>query len=74
VAGGLLALGGTQLTEKAIKSLIDIGIQGNIVTITWPLLLGALGGAAVIGFFAGLYPAWRAASMPPIDAIREGIG
>jgi len=74
IAGGALALGGTHLTEEAIKALINIGIQGDIVTITWPVLLGALGGAAVVGFFAGLYPAWRAASMPPIDAIREGIG
>jgi putative ABC transport system permease protein len=74
VAGSGLAIGGTHLTEKAIKTVIDIGIQGSIVTITWPLLLGALGGAAIIGFFAGLYPAWRAASMLPIDAIREGIG
>lgn len=74
LTGGVLALGGTRVTENAIKSLIDIGIQGNIVNITWPLLLGSLGGAAVVGFFAGLYPAWRAASMLPIDAIREGIG
>lgn len=74
IAGGAVALGGAHLTEKAIKALIDIGIQGSIVTITWPVLLGAFGGAAVVGFFAGLYPAWRAASMLPIDAIREGIG
>jgi putative ABC transport system permease protein len=74
IAGGALAFLGAHLTEKAIKALIDIGIQGSIVTITWPVLLGALGGAAVVGFFAGLYPAWRAASMMPIDAIREGIG
>ncbi len=78
VAGALvgsgLAVVASSLTEKAIKALIDIGIQGSIVTITWPVLLGALGGSAVVGFFAGLYPAWRAASMMPVDAIREGIG
>jgi putative ABC transport system permease protein len=74
IAGGALAIGGAHLTEKAIKALIDIGIQGSIVTITWPVLAGAFCGAAVVGFFAGLYPAWRAASMLPIDAIREGIG
>jgi len=74
VAGSALALGGSRLTEGAIKALINIGIQGSLVTITWPVLLGAFGGAAVVGFFAGLYPAWRAASMLPVDAIREGIG
>jgi putative ABC transport system permease protein len=74
VAGGAVALVGAHLTEKAIKALIDIGIQGSIVTITWPILAGAFCGTAVVGFFAGLYPAWRASSMLPIEAIREGIG
>jgi len=74
IAGGALALAGTHLTEMAIKALINLGIQGSIVTISWGVLLGAFAGAMVVGFFAGLYPAWRAASMLPIDAIREGIG
>ncbi len=74
IAGGALALGGTRLTEAAVKAIIDIGVQGSIVTITWQVLLEAFAGALVVGFFAGLYPAWRAASMMPIEAIREGIG
>jgi len=73
-AGGVLALVGSRLTESAIKAVIDIGIQGSIVTITWQVLALSFAGALVVGFFAGLYPAWRAASMLPIDAIREGIG
>jgi len=74
ISGGALALAGSRLTESAIKALIDIGIQGSIVTISWEVLAGAFVGAMVVGFFAGLYPAWRASSMLPIDAIREGIG
>lgn len=74
LAGSALALAGAKLTESAIKALIDIGIQGSVVTITWPVVMGAFLGACVVGFFAGLYPAWRAASMVPVDAIREGIG
>jgi putative ABC transport system permease protein len=74
ILGGAIALGGAHLTEKAIKALVDIGIQGSIVTITWPVVLAAFIGASVVGFFAGLYPAWRAASMLPVNAIREGIG
>jgi putative ABC transport system permease protein len=74
IIGSAIALAGAHLTEKAIKALVDIGIQGSIVTITWLVLLAAFVGAAVVGFFAGLYPAWRAASMLPVNAIREGIG
>jgi putative ABC transport system permease protein len=70
--GCLLALLGAGLVERAIKSLVDFGVQGSIVNIT-PAVVGyALMGAVVLGFFAGLYPAWRAASMRPVDAIREG--
>lgn len=70
--GCLLALVGAGLVERAIKSLVDFGVQGSIVNIT-PAVVGyALMGAVVLGFFAGLYPAWRAASMRPVDAIREG--
>lgn len=72
VLGCLLALVGTGLVEQAIKSLVDFGIQGSIVNITYPVIGYALLGAVVLGFFAGLYPAWRAASMRPVDAIREG--
>jgi putative ABC transport system permease protein len=74
IAGGVLAWGGSSLTEVAVKAVIDIGVQGSIVTITWQVLFEAFAGAIIVGFFAGLYPAWRAASMMPIDAIREGIG
>ena len=76
MAGGLLgclmAYLGASLVEAAIRSLVDLGVQGSIVHIT-PSVLGiALGGALVVGFFAGLYPAWRASSMRPIEAIRAG--
>ena len=70
--GCLLALLGSGLVEHAIKTLVDFGVQGSIVNITFAVIGYALLGALVLGFFAGLYPAWRAASMRPVDAIREG--
>lgn len=72
LGGVLLALSGTSLVEKAIQSLIDFGTKGSMVAITPQVMLVALAGSAVIGCFAGLYPAWRAASMRPVEAIREG--
>ena len=71
-AGGILAYIGASGVEVAIKALIDLGVQGSIVYITAGMIGWALIGSVVLGIFAGLYPAWRAASMRPIDAIREG--
>jgi len=76
--GGALGCGfalvGTKLVEAGIKSLINLGVSGSVVRITPDILACSFGGAILVGFFAGLYPAWRAASMRPVEAIREGIG
>ena len=72
LVGSAVAVGGAGLVERAIKSLANLGVSGSIVRIT-PAVLGyAVLGAVVLGFFGGLYPAWRASSMRPVEAIREG--
>lgn len=72
VVGSLLAIVGSDLVEKAIKSVADMGVSGSIVQIT-PAVIGyAVLGAVILGFFAGLYPAWRASSMRPVEAINRG--
>ncbi|MFN0101370.1 MAG: ABC transporter permease [Bryobacteraceae bacterium] len=72
VVGSLLAVIGSDLVEKAIKSMADMGVSGSIVQIT-PAVIGyAVLGAVILGFFAGLYPAWRASSMRPVEAINKG--
>jgi putative ABC transport system permease protein len=73
VAGCAAAFLGSRLVERGILALLDIGIHGSIVRITPAVLAAAIAGTLVVGFFAGLYPAWRAASMRPVEAIREGI-
>lgn len=72
VTGSLTAVVGSGLVEEAIKSLTNLGVSGSIVQITPGVVGYAVAGAVVLGFFGGLYPAWRAASMRPVDAIREG--
>ncbi len=72
LAGSALAVIGAGLVEKAIKGMADLGLSGSIVHIT-PALVGyTVLVAVVLGFFAGLYPAWRAASMRPVEAIGKG--
>ena len=72
VVGSIGAWIGAGLVERAIKSLADLGVSGSIVRITPGVIGWAMAGSVALGFFAGLYPAWRAASMRPVDAIREG--
>jgi putative ABC transport system permease protein len=72
VAGSAVAVVGSGLVEKAIKAVADFGVSGSVVQISPPLIGYALIGAMVLGFFGGLYPAWRAASMRPVDAISKG--
>jgi len=46
--------------------------KGHIVVISWDLLIGSIVGATMLGVIAGIYPAIRAASMQPIEAIHRG--
>jgi putative ABC transport system permease protein len=72
VAGSAMAVVGSDLVERAIKSIADMGVSGSIVRIT-PMVIGlVMLGAVILGFFAGLYPAWRASSMRPVEAISKG--
>lgn len=72
VVGCLVAALATGLVERAIVRLIDLGVSGSLVVLSPSMILGALGGAVVLGLLAGVYPAWRAASLRPIEAIRSG--
>ena len=72
VVGSALAVVGSAVVERAIKSVVNMGVSGSIVLITPAVVGWAVLGAVVLGFFAGLYPAWRAAGMRPVEAIHKG--
>jgi putative ABC transport system permease protein len=77
------AILGQFLTEAVILSLLGgvvgviVGVVGSHFTIvgvkpelSWQSIVEAFGVAVAVGVFFGFYPANRAASMRPIDALR----
>lgn len=62
VLGLAIGLGGAQLLGAAIPSLP--------VYTPWSFIFGAEATAIIIGLAAGVFPAQRAASLDPIDALR----
>jgi ABC-type antimicrobial peptide transport system permease subunit len=68
VAGGLLGIPFGLLLIQASKLLIEMGWLN--VTLDWGLYGMAVGVATAIGLFGSLYPAVRAAVLPPTEALR----
>jgi putative ABC transport system permease protein len=63
--GGLIALG-------IARGAVEITrIYLPKVTMSWTVVLLALSVAIVTGLISGFFPAWRAARMRPVDALRK---
>jgi putative ABC transport system permease protein len=72
VLGSIFALLGSSVVEKIIKGILPYAPSGRLVLIKPSLLLAAFLGAIILGVVSGIYPAWRASSMRPVEAIRTG--
>jgi len=65
--GGIL---GVLFGSFGSYSLRFISENFTQVAVTFNLVLGSLLFAIFLGFFGGLYPAWKAVKLDPIEAIR----
>lgn len=65
VLGCLLAIAGTALGNQFVSGGLQLHITPKLLAI-------GLGLSVVMGTLGGLYPAWRAARLVPMDAIRLG--
>ncbi len=63
--GGLLGLGGGLLVAHVVDAVSPLPAEPSLFAV----VLG-LGFAASVGLFFGLYPAWRASRLDPIEALR----
>lgn len=71
IPGSLLATGGARLTDTALRRTLNLGVTQPLVHITLGLIATAIMGALLLGVLAGLWPAWRAATLRPVAAIRS---
>jgi putative ABC transport system permease protein len=72
ILGGIFALLGSGTVEYVLKKILPYAPSGQLVLIEPLLLVTAFLGAVILGIVAGIYPAWRASSMRPVEAIRTG--
>jgi putative ABC transport system permease protein len=64
--GGLIGI-----VLGSVGSQVIAGLADNLTTVvTWDTILLATGFSAAVGLFFGIYPASRAATLNPIDALR----
>jgi putative ABC transport system permease protein len=70
LVGDVLAVVGSGVVEYIIKEILPYTPSGKLVFITPALLVFSLIATIGMGLFAGVYPAFRASSMRPIEAIR----
>jgi ABC-type antimicrobial peptide transport system permease subunit len=69
LVGGLLGLAMGWVVVLALSGVTVLG-GASTASISANLLLEAFGVVLALGLVGGLYPAWRAACLPPVEALR----
>jgi putative ABC transport system permease protein len=69
-SGTLAAIGG--IIGLILAELIGLIISAYVIQtlIPWYAIIISIGVSALVGVVAGLYPAWKAARLDPIEAMR----
>jgi putative ABC transport system permease protein len=72
IFGSIIAIFGGNLVELLVRNVMPYAPGGKLLLITPELLLFSFLGVIIVGIVSGLYPAFKAASMRPIEVIRSG--
>jgi len=72
IAGDIIAIIGAHGVELILRQVLPYTPGGKLVFISPLLLAVSFIGAVIMGLIAGIYPAFRASSMRPVEAIRLG--
>jgi len=74
VLGATLSVFFASLTDSLIRYLLPYSPTGSLVSIDIQLVFKAIAIITVIGVISGIYPAFKAAVIKPIEAIKSSEG
>jgi putative ABC transport system permease protein len=70
LAGVAIALVSSRLVEALIRGMIPYAPKGSLIGISLPTVIMCVVLSLVLGLVAGFYPAFRAAGVRPVEAIK----
>lgn len=70
-AGIAMAIAGARGVEGWLRARLPFAPSDALVQAEWPVAAFCLSGALALGTLAGLLPAWRAARLSPVAAMRS---
>jgi putative ABC transport system permease protein len=70
VSGVVIALVSSRLVEALIRGMIPYAPKGSLIGFSLPTMAMCVVLSLVLGLVAGFYPAFRAASVKPVEAIK----
>ena len=71
IAGIGLALVFARLSDILVRRVLPYSPGGELVSIDMKLMLLTLAVIVVVGLLSGIYPAWKAGRVRPLDSIRS---
>jgi ABC-type lipoprotein release transport system permease subunit len=74
IIGGVIGLALAALVgpylEKWVRAFVPLAPEGGLPTLTATTSLACIAIALAAGFVAGIYPAWQASRLQPVEALR----